>query len=64
MNELFFCSVLEISAKSKGKPLLELVRSCDRRIELHLGELSTAAETGSDGTTSNCTRASGMIEKV
>ncbi|XP_033942241.1 synaptonemal complex protein 2 isoform X2 [Pseudochaenichthys georgianus] len=43
------------SAKGKGKPSLEMVRSCDRKGDSYLGELRTTAKTSSNGTTPNST---------
>ncbi|XP_029292237.1 synaptonemal complex protein 2 isoform X3 [Cottoperca gobio] len=51
------------STKGKGKPCLEMVRSCERRGELYLGELRTTAKTCSNGTTPNSTVAGGMTEQ-
>lgn len=34
-------SCLDTSAKVKGKPSLEMIRSCDRKGDSHLGELRT-----------------------
>ncbi|KAK9515487.1 hypothetical protein VZT92_026131 [Zoarces viviparus] len=56
-------SAVMSSAKGKGKPSLEMVRSCDRQGELYLGELRTTAKTCSDGTTPNSTIAGGMAEQ-
>ncbi|XP_071331947.1 synaptonemal complex protein 2 isoform X2 [Trachinotus anak] len=50
-------------AKSKGKPSLEMVRSCDRKDEVSLGELRMTAKTCSHGTGPRGTTAGGMIEK-
>nr|XP_010772156.1 PREDICTED: synaptonemal complex protein 2 [Notothenia coriiceps] len=43
------------SVKGKGKPSLEMVRSCDRKGDSYLGELWTTAKTSSNGTTPNST---------
>ncbi|XP_075950789.1 synaptonemal complex protein 2 [Anarhichas minor] len=56
-------SAVMSSAKGKGKPSLEMVRSCDRQGELYLGELRTTAKTCSDGTTPNSTISGGMTEQ-
>uniref|UniRef100_A0A4W6C0X2 Synaptonemal complex protein 2 n=1 Tax=Lates calcarifer TaxID=8187 RepID=A0A4W6C0X2_LATCA len=50
-------------AKGKGKPLLKMVRSCDRQGESYLGELRTTAKTCSHDTTPSSTTAGGMIEQ-
>ncbi|KAM8864625.1 uncharacterized protein sycp2 [Spinachia spinachia] len=50
------------SAKGKGKPSLEMVRSCDRQDEFDLGEQRTTAKTCSNGT-SNSTIAGGISEQ-
>ncbi|XP_070767245.1 synaptonemal complex protein 2 [Enoplosus armatus] len=49
--------------KGKGKPSLEMIRSCDRQGELYLGELRTTAKACSHGTTPNSAIAGGMIEQ-
>ncbi|XP_035513508.1 synaptonemal complex protein 2-like [Morone saxatilis] len=49
--------------RGKGKPSLEMVRSCDRQGELYLGELRTTAKTYSHGTTPNSTVAGGSTEQ-
>ncbi|XP_054465353.1 synaptonemal complex protein 2 [Anoplopoma fimbria] len=51
------------SAKVKGKPSLEMVRSCDRQGELYLGELRTTAKTCSYSTPTNITITGGMTEQ-
>ncbi|XP_074501267.1 synaptonemal complex protein 2 [Sebastes fasciatus] len=51
------------SVKRKGKPSLEMVRSCDRQAELYLEELRTTAKFCSNGTTPNSTIAGGMTEQ-
>ncbi|XP_035863718.1 synaptonemal complex protein 2 isoform X4 [Sander lucioperca] len=51
------------SAKRKGKPSLEMVRSCDRQGEFYLGELRTTAKSCSSVTTPNSTTAGGMTEQ-
>ncbi|XP_059189388.1 synaptonemal complex protein 2 isoform X2 [Centropristis striata] len=51
------------SAKSKGKPPLEMVRSCDRQEEFCLGELRTTAKSCSNGTTPKSTVAGGMTKQ-
>ncbi|XP_039657476.1 synaptonemal complex protein 2 isoform X4 [Perca fluviatilis] len=51
------------SAKHKGKPSLEMVRSCDRQGEFYLGELRTTAKSCSSVTTPNSTIAGGMTEQ-
>ncbi|XP_049921300.1 synaptonemal complex protein 2-like [Epinephelus moara] len=51
------------SAKVKGKPSLEMVRSSDRQGEHYLGELRTTAKTCSNGTTPNSTIASDMTKQ-
>ncbi|XP_068589399.1 synaptonemal complex protein 2 isoform X3 [Cebidichthys violaceus] len=56
-------SAVMSSAKGKGKPSLEMVRSCDRQGELYLGEPRTTAKTCSNGTTANSTIAGGMTEQ-
>ncbi|XP_027144283.1 synaptonemal complex protein 2 isoform X2 [Larimichthys crocea] len=52
-----------IPAKTKGKPSLQMVRSCDRKSEFFTGELRTTAKTCSHDTTPNSTIAGGMIEQ-
>ncbi|XP_032375632.1 synaptonemal complex protein 2 isoform X3 [Etheostoma spectabile] len=51
------------SAKRKGKPSLEMVRSCDRQGGVYLGELRTTAKSCSSVTTPNSTIAGGMTEQ-
>ncbi|KAI4823429.1 hypothetical protein KUCAC02_012013 [Chaenocephalus aceratus] len=54
------------STKGKGKPSLEMVRSCDRKGDSYLGELRTTAKTSSNGTTPNSTitATGGMTKQV
>jgi len=56
-------SLFDTSAKGKGKPSLEMVRSCDRQGESYLGALRTSAKTCSNSTP-NSTMAGGMTEQV
>ncbi|XP_056279683.1 synaptonemal complex protein 2 [Pseudoliparis swirei] len=51
------------STKGKGKPSLEMVRSCDRQGESYLGALRTSAKTCSNSTP-NSTMAGGMTEQI
>nr|XP_033486036.1 synaptonemal complex protein 2-like [Epinephelus lanceolatus] len=51
------------SAKGKGKPSLEMVRTSDRQGEHYLGELRTTAKTWSNGTTPNSTIARDMTKQ-
>ncbi|XP_053173914.1 synaptonemal complex protein 2 [Scomber japonicus] len=51
------------STNGKGKPSLEMVRSCDRQSTVNLGELRTTAKTCSHGTTPGSTKAGGMTEQ-
>ncbi|XP_038579496.1 synaptonemal complex protein 2 isoform X5 [Micropterus salmoides] len=50
-------------ARVKGKPSLEMVRSCDKQGEFYLGELRTTTKTCSLGTTPNSATAGGMLEQ-
>ncbi|KAG7227059.1 hypothetical protein INR49_022406, partial [Caranx melampygus] len=50
-------------AKSKGKPSLEMVRSCDSNGEVCVEDPRETAKTPSNGATSKSTTAGGMLEK-
>ncbi|TNN87725.1 Synaptonemal complex protein 2 [Liparis tanakae] len=54
--------ILQAASKSKGKPSLEMVRSCDRQGESYLGSLRTSAKTCSKSTP-NSTMAGGVTEQ-
>ncbi|XP_073325885.1 synaptonemal complex protein 2 [Pagrus major] len=56
-------SVVMPSTKGKGKPSLEMVRSCDRKGDSYLGELRTTAKTFSHGATPNNSLVGSMIEQ-
>ncbi|XP_068454092.1 synaptonemal complex protein 2 isoform X2 [Clinocottus analis] len=55
-------SAVMSSAKGKGKPSLEMVRSCDRQGEVSLGALRTSAKTCSNNTP-NSTKSGGVTEQ-
>lgn len=60
---VLFFSVFTL-AKNKAKPSLEMVPSCDWKIEPSVGKLTTTTKTCSHDATPNSTIAGGVIEQV